>query len=99
MGSARDWLCTACGERARDVCEVGDCGMDMRVVTPVVCPQHGIVWGDTGTAWGAENVEPSAAYPCPLCGRVAPQWDHVTCPSCGSRSMVPDPEGGAMMWD
>jgi len=99
MGMAIDWVCTSCGEQAHDVCEDGDCGMDLRIVTPVLCAKHGIVWGETDLVWDGEDPKLASAYPCPECGRMSPLWDRATCPACGAKAMVPDPENGTALWD
>lgn len=99
MGRARDYVCTKCGFEAKAVCSEGDVGMSGVVVTPVVCPTHDIVWGDTGLKFSRVDLGRIRSCPCPECGADSPRWDRKTCPSCGAGAMVRDPFGIEMLWD
>jgi hypothetical protein len=102
MGEARDYLCESCGYEARRVTGDFDCGFSGVVVTPVACPEHGVVTADTGLN---RRDDPGCderwrdSYPCPECGRDCPLWDRVTCPTCGAPGMVVNPDGDMLLWD
>lgn len=101
MGSAADYLCTACGYRAERVTANSDFGFSGIVVTPVVCAQHGIMSADTGmnVMDGGPSRRRKRKFPCPECGALSPRWDRRTCPECGQTSMGVDPTGPLIDWD
>lgn len=92
MGHAIRYVCSACGHVTRPVTRDFDSGM-FAVTTPVVCPKHGIEQA---------AVKPKAPrqtkYPCQICGRLSPRWDHDTCPECGATGMGVDLQS-MLLWD
>lgn len=100
MGHGNDYVCTACGERIPYVPGDFDYGFSAVIVTPVLCRTHGVVWAETGLSahdpgWRHKK---RRSYPCSECGTDSPRWDRKTCPRCGERTAVPDPDT-VINWD
>jgi len=101
MGGACGYLCENCGYRAEYVTDDFDYGFMGVVITPVVCPDHGVQNADTGLrAWddGREGRRRDS-YPCPECHQERSLWDRRTCPKCGLPKIVEDPSVGLINWD
>ena len=87
MGSAGTYTCMSCGYTAEWVTADFDCGFSGDVVTPIACPEHGLVQVDTGLSarddrsWAEHKRD---RYPCPACGEERRVWDRRTCPLCGN---------------
>jgi predicted RNA-binding Zn-ribbon protein involved in translation (DUF1610 family) len=87
IGRAVTYVCEECGHDFVAVDDF-DFGMMGVVITPVVCPTHGLDSADTGVnlveGGSISEVERLQHFPCPECGKEVPRWDRKSCPSCGS---------------
>lgn len=99
MGSAAGYTCADCGYDFEAVDDFSF-GFSGDVVTPVVCPEHGLV--NTGTGinvargqWHPET-ERKKKFPCRECGAMAPRWNRATCPKCGGEHLATTTQ---IMWD
>jgi hypothetical protein len=90
MGTTHGYGCRLCGHhfRASDAFSYGFLG---EVVTPVVCPEHGLVSAEAGFNVRDGEWRPEIArkrkFPCPECGVKAPRWNGKTCPNCASEQV------------
>ena len=99
MGVAYEYRCTDCGYVPPMVTEDFNFGMFGQVATPVVCPDHGIAWGDAGAMTSSWEPPPAKdLYPCSKCGRLSPRWDRRTCGRCGQPTMERNSRA-YMLWD
>jgi hypothetical protein len=89
MGLMYDYTCSNCGYKAE---RVGEGTGWFNVLTPVVCPEDGIVSASTNLGPNGQEEAPRGPHLCPKCGRPSPPWGFQECPRCGKSTMEVDPD-------
>lgn len=81
---------------------VGDfsCGFLGVVITPVVCPERGLVTAEVGAnavhgEWLPE-VNPKRKFPFPQCAEMAPRWNRKSSPKCSGPDLFTT---SILIWD